>query len=229
MGKNAKSAQAATVIAGADGPTSVFILSHDRNKKEKNPFKRIQTAFRQSTYNRARRRAEKSIAAGCHTMEETVAYIQARYGAQEASFDYPNYRERMLEAKCGLIRRYKPELLGEEKQILPPADLQDPNAVEQWMREIDKAVADQRAAVEAVPYEVFPTDFHMFFIKVEEKAAVTICLDTLYSGFNYSSSGTDKKLMRSIICDIYRYYGVSQTDIDNRTERYKRLLSVLSS
>lgn len=225
MKNNQKKIQSGTVIKCADGPTSVFLLTHDKNKKEKNPFKRMKADFLQKKYERKRTRAKRSIVPGAHTIEETITYITKRYGAKEASPDYPHYRELMLNMKCGLIRQNKPELLS-EKPILPPQNLQDSQAVAEWLRQVDEAVSEQHRTAESLSYETFPTDYHLFIIK-QGTGTLTVELDTFYPVLNCSYSGGEKKQMDSIIKDIHLYYGVSQEDIDGQTPRYKDLLSIL--
>jgi len=69
-------AQAAGIIGGADGPTSVIITG----SKSKKPLRfRIKKFF----YNCRYRRAEKKIVAGTHTLDELAAYAVSRYGAAE--------------------------------------------------------------------------------------------------------------------------------------------------
>ena len=47
-------------------------------------------------------------------------------------------------------------------------------------------------------------------------------------GISYSGSKNDMKQMKKIAKDLYLYYGVSEEDIRNKSERYHSLLVTLS-
>lgn len=212
-----------SIIGGADGPTSIFVVGH----KEKNILKRVKMAFFNKQYKRKRALAEKSIVPDAHTIEEVIQYIQQRYDAVEADCSYPYYQSRKRSMKYDLIRRHNPELLGEEQQFFPPADLNDQQAVSEWQQQIDAWVKECQKRTDAVPYEMFPTDYHLFIINMEEKGSLEIEADTLYPNLSISYSG-DRKVMEPILKDIYLYFGVSKEDIEHRTERYTSLLSALT-
>ena len=53
-------------------------------------------------------------------------------------------------------------------------------------------------------------------------------LDTYAQGISVSYSG-NKKVMEAVLKDIHRFYGVSQADIEHKTDRYKALVAVLSA
>lgn len=69
-----KSSEAVSIIGGVDGPTSVFIAG----KSGKKPLKaRVKGFF----YQCRRRRVEKRIVPGAHSLKEVVDYAKERYGA----------------------------------------------------------------------------------------------------------------------------------------------------
>ena len=72
--KPARSASAVSIIGGADGPTSVFIIG----KKEKNLFRRMKRVFYNGRYRRKKRLAERSIVPVNHTMKEMLQYTKER-------------------------------------------------------------------------------------------------------------------------------------------------------
>lgn len=75
-----------SIIGGADGPTSIFIAG----KSDKRPLKvRIKNAI----YKCKRKRVEKRIVAGSHTLNEVVEYAKNRYGLVEMNTDKRQYRE----------------------------------------------------------------------------------------------------------------------------------------
>lgn len=71
-----KEGEALSIIGGADGPTSVFIAG----KSGKKPLKaRVKGFF----YQCRRRRVEKRIVPGAHTLQEVVVYAKEKYQAVE--------------------------------------------------------------------------------------------------------------------------------------------------
>lgn len=221
-----KAAKAVTIIGGADGPTSVFLVGH--GKKEKNIFKRINMEYRDWKYRRKSRAAQKRIVPGSHTMEETIQYVTEHYNAVETDASYHYYEERKRDSKYGLIQRRNPELLGGEKEIIPPDDFNDQEAVKEWMRQIEEWTEERRRIVDKIPDEVFPTDYHMFIIDKGEWGKLEVEVDTVSEVIGVSYSG-DKKVMEPILRNIYLFYGVSQEDIDKKSERYRSLLAALSN
>lgn len=159
-------------------------------------------------------------------MEETMQYMKQHYGAVEADMNYPYFTERKSGMKYSLIQRERPELLGEEKQFVPPSDFGDENAVREWHSQVEAWIKEREAKADAIPKEIFPTDYHMFLIDKGESGTLEIELDTNYPGISISYSG-EKKVMEEISQDIYRYYGVSKEDIENGTERFQSLVSAL--
>lgn len=146
------------IIGGADGPTSVFI----NGKKTKMSFKNRLNKYR---YKYKRKKAEKKIAAGVHTLKEVAAYAIDVYGAIEVN-----------------------------KQM-----------------------------------DEFPDASHMYEIKADDYR-LEIEMDDTKDTFSVSFSGNKKKRkhFRKIAKDLYLYYGVSENDISQKTERYLSLLGVLS-
>lgn len=212
-----------SIIGGADGPTSIFIAG----RKEKNILTRIKMAFFNRKYKKKRALAEKSIVPNAHTIEEVIQYIGQRYNAVEADSSYPYYQSRKRSMKYDLIRRSHPELLGEEKHFFPPADLNDSQAASKWQEQIELWVNECQQKTDAVPYEVFPTDYRLFIIDKGEMGLLEVELDALYPNLSVSYSG-NPKIMKPISKDIYLYFGVSKEDIDRRTDRYISLLSALT-
>lgn len=78
MNDEFQNAASVGIIGGADGPTCVFVAG----KGVKLPL-RVRISNR--LHRRRRRRAERKITAGTHTLEETAAYAMDIYGAVKAS------------------------------------------------------------------------------------------------------------------------------------------------
>lgn len=218
-----KAVSAASIIGGADGPTSIFLAG----RKEMNILQRVKSTFLNKKYKRKRARAERSIIPGAHTIEETIQYLEKRYHAVEADDSYPFYNSRKRSMKHQLIQRNQPELLGKEKQFLPPADLNDKQAFLAWQQKIDAWADECMARADAVPYDVFPTDYHLFIISIQEEGALEVEIDSINSSLSVSFSG-NQKVMKPILKDIYLYFGVSNEDIEHRSERYLSLLTALT-
>lgn len=219
-----KSAGAVTIIGGADGPTSVFITG----RSEKNVFKRFQMYMLSRKYRKKHEKVVKTIVPGEHTIEETIEYMEKSYGALQVDDSYPYYEERKMEFRYSRIRQAKPELFCTERRIDEPEDFDDKQAVKEWQRQIDEQDKECRNIAQSISNEEFPSDYHMFIIDKGEQGNVEVELDTYGQDISISYSG-DKKVMGIILKDIYRFYGVSQADIEHTTDRYKSLVAVLSA
>jgi len=217
-----KKASAVSVIGGADGPTSVFLIGG----KEKNIFRRIKNGFLNRKYRRKRDSAKKKIVPGTHTIDETVQYMISKYGAYEADENYFSYKERMEQLRCAIIQREKPELIGADKQESPPGFLEDKEVLLAWMKKSEEMYESMLKESMSITQETFYTVCHLYVI---DNADGRIEIETEDSRgiMGLSSSGNIKK-QKKIIADIYKYYGVSQSDITNNTPRYKALLAALS-
>lgn len=127
-----------------------------------------------------------------------------------------------------LIQREKPELLGIEKKIAPPKDFNNIKLLKEWQKSIEEWNNECLKKTESISDKTFPTDYHLFLINKKNDGTLEIELDTLHPNISISYSG-NKKILEPILKNIYMYYGVSKKDIHYKTERYKTLLSILSS
>lgn len=218
-----KSAASCQIIGGADGPTTVFIAG-----KEKNLRRRIIRALQDRKNRRKRDKARRSIVPGTHTIQEVLQYAKERYGMVEMDSSYRGYEERKRSRKQNLIYRKRPELLQEEKRILPPKDFRDEKALKEYTRQVMEWTAMRDREIDAIPQEVFPTDYHLFVSDKGMQGTLEMEIDMLYEDIAVSYFGGNGDTMKAIVKDIYRYYGVSQEDIDHNTERYRELLMALS-
>ena len=214
------SSGAVGIIGGADGPTSVLVAG--RNGRAKNiPLKH---RIRNRIYKWKRKFVEKQIIAGERTLAEVVTYAVEKYDATKADINQRKYATQKLCLKESLISRYKPELLGELAETIRPEDF-NPETV--------KALHDQflarRERVKSISEEQMPMDFHIYEIALGE-GRMEIEIDYHWNIFGISYSGNKKsmKQMKKIAKDLYCYYGVSEKDIRQKTERYHSLLAILS-
>lgn len=95
--------------------------------------------------------------------------------------------------------------------------------------EMDEARIEYQEKYGKIPDNKMTMDFHMYKICMEQ-GTLTMEMDYAWKDFGISYSGSKKEMKRfkKITQDLYLYYGVEETDIRNRTERYLSLLVALS-
>ena len=208
-----------SIIGGADGPTSIFIVGKGGRVKLTT---RIQNYFRIIKRNRIK----KQITANPHTLDEVVELLKREYGALEVSQQSHNYLEQRKCLKASLVMRHRPNLLGELMDLEPPEgeDVEALKAFWEQVQEREKMAAE-------IADDIFPVDFHIYAIKCPENCMMQIGVETVWQVIDGSFSGDKKtmKQLRKLFKKIYLYYGVTAEDIKNETERYKSLLGVLCS
>lgn len=215
-----KRAEAVTIIGGADGPTSVFIVGKEKGKRKKNLKQRIRAFF----YEKKKKRAEKGIIANPHTLQEVAAYIINQYGGVELSDGERGVREERNSLKTSLILEHRPELLGALAQLDKPKD-HTKEAVMEFMHQVEL----REEAAQKLSEEEFPMDFHVYEIRLFG-GCLRACVETVWGNFGVSYSASSKKNMRklrSIAKELYCYYGVAKTDISLRSKRYLALRQIL--
>lgn len=210
-----KSARSVSIIGGADGPTSIFIAGKNRKLS-------LKEKIRRALYRRKRRKAEKAIVVNPHTLEEVVQYLQDTYGAVEVSQDSHAYREQLKGLKESLIIRHKPELLGELSEVKRPTALDEKSLQDFWNQ---LELRSQKA--ESIPDEMFPMDFHVYAADIPEAGRIQFDVDTIWNIFGCGNSGKGMKRLEQISKDVHLYYGVTEEDIQNKSERYSALVATL--
>ena len=213
-----KSKSSVSIIGGADGPTSVFLVG----RTGKRPLKE---RIRQYIYKYKRKRIEKRIPAGAHTLEEVVSYAECKYGAVEISRNQRRYLESYKNLRESLIIRNKPELLGELRDI-QKLDTYNEDTIKEMFRQIEL----RSEVIANIPEHEMHMDFHIYEIKIED-GSMEIEIDYMWDVFGISYSGSKKimKQFRKIARDLYIYYGVTEEDIRDKSERYSSLLITLTS
>ncbi|MBE5876205.1 MAG: sodium ion-translocating decarboxylase subunit beta [Lachnospiraceae bacterium] len=223
MGRKVKGARGVSIIGGADGPTSVFILS--KNKKMT-----LKQRIHKWKYQRRKTWFEKHIVAGSHTMDEVCQYVQKELGYTAVSFDDEEYQRMYKEMRSSFIMQFAPELLG-EYQDAPRLKSHSEEDVKHFMEELD---VRQRVAQE-VPKDIFDIEYHCFRKQIDA-TKYEICIEKRfgYIGGGYIGGGANrksKKLAKQFgdeFKKVYQYYGVTQEDIDNKSKRYEELLRTLA-
>ncbi len=213
-----KSNSAVSVIGGADGPTSVFIVGRTGKK----PFR---MRFWDYIHQCKRHRVEKKIVATPHTLQEVAQYAMEKYSAVEVPASDIKYIEKRKSAKEGLIIKYRSELLGDMLNIEIPTHYDEAaiKALNQQIQERSKRIAE-------IPDSEIPMDFHVYEVR-KDKDTLDIDMDYKWNIFAVSYGGGSKKAMKQfqkIAKELYLYYGVTEEDIRNKTERYSHLVAILS-
>ena len=211
------SENAVSVIGGADGPTSIFVAGSGEKRT-------LKARIRDGIYRYKRKRAEKRIVAAPHSLAETVQYAKDKYGLTEAAATDSDY----IELRClkeNLVLQQKPELLGSLGE-LPEPDLADETAVQAFLDLLE--ARSQKIA--QLPDDAVPMDFHLYKIKMGDDL-LQMGIDYIWQDLSLSYSGNRAAMrkFKKIAEDLYRFYGVSAADIQNRSARYTALVSALCS
>ncbi len=212
-----KRVKSVSVIGGADGPTSIFLVG----RWKKQGLMRRLKSFR---YKRKKEKIEKEIREGFHDLKEVVLYIQNTYGAREIAKDSHNYLEQRKCLKESLIIKHKPELLGDKADI-PFPDEQDEESIKEFFNQIE----ERSRIAENIPDDMIPMDLHLYEIVIPDAGRMEVEIDTVWNIFGCSYSGKNMKLLKEISKELYKYYGVTKEDIDNRSERYLKLAAALAN
>lgn len=219
MGKSVKSF---TVIGGADGPTSVFIVGNNK----KFGIKGWKHQFRNWCYKRKREKVKQKIAANPHSIDEVVEYMKTKYQAEEIPETSRRFQAKRKYCKEALVQKCQPELIGESLEIERP-DTADEQSVKDFLKRVE--ALQEKAA--NVPEELFPMDYHLYHIKLESLGDIYFEIEKNHVYFSATSSEAKKgkiKQVQQVVKDIYQYYGVSEQDIAENSERYMQLVSVMA-
>ena len=153
-----------------------------------------------------------------------MQYAKDKYELTETA---PADREYIEQIKClkeSLILQYKPELLGEMKDI-PVPDFSNEASVKEYLGKIktrSKMIAEMSDGI-------IPMDFHLYKIRIDDDF-LEMEIDYTWNIFGMSYSGNKEvmKKFKKISRDLYSYYGVTEEDIKNKTKRYSLLVTNLS-
>jgi hypothetical protein len=204
------------VANAEDGPTSVFVVKD--NKKNKT----IKQKIYKLRYNIKKAEVEKHIKAEPHSMDEVKEYIKNVCGFTELEPDTDDYQNEYMQMRASFIMQYAQELLGEYASY-PKLEGEDEESVKRFMEQVEL----RQKAAENVPKEVFDIDLHIFE-KKEADLQMRFMIEADYGYIGGSASGSKLKRFEQIERNVYRYYGVTQEDIDNKTRRYEELVKTLA-
>lgn len=216
-----KKAMSASIIGGSDGPTSIFIAEHS----DKNIYWRIRNYFRSRKLKKKRAKAMKSIKPDPHTIDELVSYAITKYHAKEQDNKNPLTDMRFRNLKAALVMKYCPELAGEMPMSLQKEDYRNEEAIKAYLDSCRK----YQESAQSVDNSAFPMDYHCYLIEVKGHGEVYMEIDKTHGvmGADFTVRQADKSNVEHIWKDIYLYYGVSEEDIRNDSERLHTLLAVL--
>ena len=74
-------------------------------------------------------------------------------------------------------------------------------------------------------------EYHLYHIKVENQGEIYFEIEKHRAHFSATSSEAAKGKLKNVQCvvkDIYQYYGVSEQDIAENSERYLHLVAVMT-
>lgn len=217
MGK--KKASSVSIIGGADGPTSIFLIGETGVKRT------LKQKIQQELFTLRKRHIAKSLKADPHTMEQVIEYAKNKWGYTAISKESEEYKMEYAQLRAAFILQYNPELLGKFKDY-PELEGRDKDSINHFMMLINQ----RQKAAEDIPTELFDIDLCIMETHKSEFTSKLV-LEKNYGYIGASASGESKKAMKKhhrVFCDVYQYYGVTQTDIDNQTKRYDELLRTLA-
>ena len=101
---------------------------------------------------------------------------------------------------------------------------------EDSVKKLQRQFFARREMIDRIPDEKMPMDFHIYEIS-SGRARLEMEIDYRWDvfGISYSGSKKEMKQFKRIARDLYLYYGVSEEDIKNKTDRYHSLLATLSA
>ena len=204
------------IIGGMDGQTSVFLI-------KKNSKLMLLKKFEKFRYKIKRTYVERTIKANNHSLDEVIDYIVNVHGFVEIEGEevYKEYEE----MRAAFVLQYASELLG-EYAIMPQLKRKSKEDIQEHINEFQEK---QRRAME-IPIEKFDIDFHKFQIPLNDiNDNMYIIIEKRFAYIGGGVSGNKKEMRRfhKIFKDVYRYYGVSKEDIENKSKRYEQLVGAL--
>lgn len=212
-----KGEKAASIIGGADGPTSIFMTTGSKGMSLKDRFNR-------AVYKIKKKKAEKRISANPHSLSETVHYAKNKYALVEVNPGNVDYSEQKKCLRESLILEHKSETLG-ELQDIPTPDYSDESDIKDYFGKVNK----RSEFIAAMPDDVLSMDFHLYELRIGN-GVLRMVVDHIWNIYEISYSGSKIEFNRfkKISKELYSYYGVGKDDIENKTKRYSSLVAVLT-
>lgn len=201
-----------------DGPTVVFIAGkHNAKLTWKQRLERAGNRFRKKW-------VMKSLRANAHTMEQVADYIVNELGYREIDKSDSKYREEYKQMRASFLLQYQPQLLGTLSEV-PQLKEHDEESIKLFLKQSD----ERQKAAENIPTDLFDIDLHIYEKKDKNmESSITIEKKYAYIGGDASGSKRGMKRYHALFRKIYRYYGVTQRDIDEHTKRYEDVVRTLA-
>ena len=205
-------------IGKPDGPTSYFIIGGKNHKPT------LKQRFQKWRFDKRKARAAKKIKANPHSLDEVCEYIKTKLGFEELGLDSKVYQHEYREMRAGFLMQHAPEFLGELKER-PKLKGQSEEEIKEFM----EAVERQKQAAFRVPREDFDIELRMFKKQIGD-TEYHVQVEKRYGHIGGGASGSTKavKGFNKVFKEIYRYYGVSENDIAEKSKRYEDCLRQLA-
>ena len=213
-----KAVSSVSIIGKDDGPTSVFIVGRRNSKRT------LKQNIHKFFYDVRKKRIVKSLKANPHSMEQVADYI-TELGFSEVDKSEPEYKTEYSQMRASFILQYKPELLGDLAEA-PKLENHEEETIKHFMEKIEQ----RQKAAEDIPPDIFDIDLHIYE-KGDGNNQSRITVEKNYGYIGGSASGSKNGFMREFdktFRKVYKYYGVTQKDIDNNTKRYIELVKTLA-
>lgn len=213
-----KSASAISVIGGADGPTSVFLLKRNQKLTLRQKLQRFR-------YNMKKAYVERTLKPGAHTLDEVMEYLVNVHGFVEMDKDFDEMKEEYSRMRASFLIQHAPELLG-EYATLPPLKSESREDLLEYVRQSEERI--QKAMdVSATEFDI---DFHKFQISFDDSNDnIHFVIEKRFGYIGGGASGSKKILKRfqQLDKEIHQYYGVTEEDIRTKSQRYKDVVRAL--
>lgn len=214
-----KKAEAVSIIGGADGPTSVFVV-------KKGAKQNLKQKIAKWKYNRKKAYIERTLKPEGHTLDEVMEYLVNTYGFVKLDADSDEVREEYRQMRASFILQYAPELLGEYATIPSLKSTSQEDVKEQIA-----LIEGRMKKASEIPVSMFDIDLYKFEKQYDDiNERVHIIIEKKYGYIGGDSCGSKKVTneFRKIYKDIHRYYGVTKEDIEQKTARYEDIVRTLS-
>lgn len=201
------------------GAKSFFIVG--RNNSKQTPRQKIQKFL----YDVRKKKIIKSLKANPHSMEQVADYIVTELGFSEVDKTTTEYKTEYFQMRASFILQYKPELLGDLAEA-PKLENHKEETIELFMEQTEQ----RQKAAEDIPPDIFDIELHIYE-KGDGNNQSRIIVEKNYGYIGGSASSQKSGFMKEFnktFRKVYKYYGVTQKDIDNNTERYIELVKTLA-
>lgn len=205
------------ILSGADGPTSIFLAGKRKRLS-------LIEWFKDWRNQRKQKKIKKTITVNPHSMKEVIRYAKAKYHAVELTSDTRNFIEVRRSHKEGLVFLKRPDLLEGLQKVQKPKEYND-----ETIARMEQQIEIRSQQIAALPEDELPMDFHLYKIR-KGNEEIEMAVDFYWNILNISHQG-DRKTWKQgdeIVKDLYRYYSVTRKDVEENSERYKNLVTVLS-